>query len=71
MASMTEDNLRATAETAAGCPGGYLPMNAIPDQFDTLRHDVTVVRQHPLIGDGVLVGGFIYDVDAGLLSQHL
>ena len=28
------------------------------------------VRTHPLIGDRALVGGFLYDVDTGLLSQH-
>jgi carbonic anhydrase len=27
------------------------------------------VRSHPLIPDATLVGGFIYDVDTGLLRE--
>ena len=27
------------------------------------------VREHPLIGDDILVGGFMYDVDNGRLTQ--
>ena len=27
------------------------------------------VRSHPLIPDSVKVGGFLYDVDTGLLDQ--
>ena len=33
-----------------------------------MRADVMRVRSHPLIGDDILVGGFIYDVDTGLLD---
>ena len=29
--------------------------------------DLATVRSHPLIADGTLVGGFIYDVDSGRL----
>ncbi len=28
------------------------------------------MRAHPLVPDHVLVGGFIYDVDTGLLEQQ-
>lgn len=69
MASMTEDEMRAKVELAAGKPAGYLPLNVIPDQLEALRHDVAAVREHPLIGDDILVGGFMYDVDTGLLDQ--
>jgi carbonic anhydrase len=69
MAAMSEDDLRAKVETAAGKPAGYLPIHVIPDQLEALRHDVTAVRDHPLIGDDILVGGFMYDVDNGRLSQ--
>lgn len=70
MASMTEDELRARVEAAAGRPAGDLPLNVIDDQHYGLRHDVTAIRQHSLIGAGVQVGGFLYDVDTGLLTQH-
>jgi carbonic anhydrase len=28
------------------------------------------VRSHPLIPDTVRVGGFLYDVDTGLITRH-
>src|SRR5919198_1782822 len=40
MASMTEDELRAKVEKAAGKPAGYLPINVVPDQLEALRRDV-------------------------------
>lgn len=71
MASTTESELRARVEAAAGRPAGYLlPLDVIPDQLEALRRDVAAIRQHPLIGPGILVGGFMYDVDTGKL-EHL
>lgn len=69
MAAMTEDEMRAKVELAAGKPAGYLPLNVIPDQLEALRRDVAAVREHPLIGEEILVGGFMYDVDTGKLTQ--
>ena len=69
MAAMSEDDLRAKVEAAAGKPAGYLPIPVIPDQLEALRRDVAAVREHPLIGDDILVGGFMYDVDTGQLTQ--
>ena len=70
MAGTTEDELRARVEQAAGQPAGYLlPLEVIPDQVEALRRDVAAVREHPLIGSGVAVGGFMYDVDTGRLTH--
>jgi carbonic anhydrase len=69
MAAMSEDDLRAQVERAAGKPAGYLPISVIPDQVEALRRDVAAVREHPLIGEDILVGGFMYDVDNGRLTQ--
>ena len=44
-------------------------IDAIVDQESTIRADVLRVRSHPLIDESVLVGGFLYDVDTGLLTQ--
>ena len=41
-----------------------------PDQVAALEEDVRKVRSHPLIPDTVKVGGFLYYVDTGLLTQH-
>ena len=43
--------------------------NMVPDQRAALADDVHKVVAHPLIPDTVKVGGFIYDVDTGLLDQ--
>lgn len=45
-----------------------MSFGVVEDQVRTLRADVARVRSHPLIADGTLVGGFIYDVDSGLLQ---
>lgn len=70
MASTTEDELRERVEKAAGKPAGYLlPLAVITDQLEALRRDVTAIREHPLIGREIAVGGFMYDVDTGLLDH--
>ncbi len=47
----------------------YGPFDADPDQEGRLRADVAMVRSHPALAGRVTVGGFVYDVDTGLLSQ--
>jgi carbonic anhydrase len=42
----------------------------VTDQLAALDEDVAKVRSHPLIPDDVLVGGFLYDVDTGLLDRR-
>lgn len=45
-------------------------LGTTPDQEAGLRYDVELLRTHPLIaGHDVLVGGFMYDVDSGRLTQ--
>ena len=69
MATHTEDELRAAVGESAGVDASWQTFNVIGDQVDALRHDVAKVRTHPLIPNSVLVGGFMYDVDTGLLTQ--
>jgi carbonic anhydrase len=68
MASSTEDELKARIGDFAGADASWMTLGAIVDQEGTVRADVLRVRSHPLIGDDILVGGFIYDVDTGLLN---
>ncbi|MGI8516604.1 MAG: beta-class carbonic anhydrase [Acidimicrobiia bacterium] len=42
----------------------------VADQLKGLMEDVVRVRSHPLIPESVAVGGFIYDVDTGLIDQR-
>jgi carbonic anhydrase len=47
----------------------WQPFGMVDDQEAALRDDVQKVRSHPLIPETVKVGGFVYDVDTGLLNQ--
>jgi carbonic anhydrase len=68
VAGVTEDDLRQRIAMAAGQPADYLvSLDVIPDQAEALRKDVAAVREHPLIGEEIAVGGFLYDVDTGHL----
>ena len=69
VASNTEADLRERVEASAGQDASWQPFHVITDQAEALREDVQKVRTHPLIPDSVEVGGFLYDVDTGLLDQ--
>ena len=68
MASSTEDELRSRLGDSAGMDASWMSLGVIDDQRATVLSDVEKVQAHPLIGDDVLVGGFLYDVDTGLLE---
>jgi carbonic anhydrase len=70
MASTSEHDLRVRIGDSAGVDASWQSFGVITDQLDQLRQDVAKVRTHPLIGDRAVVGGFLYDVDTGLLTQH-
>ena len=44
-------------------------LGASRDQAAGVRFDVTMLRSHPLIKGHAEVGGFMYDVDTGLLTE--
>jgi carbonic anhydrase len=68
MASSSEDELRRRVGNEAGTDASWMSLGVIDDQIAAIRGDVAKVKTHPLIGDHVAVGGFLYDVDTGLLS---
>lgn len=68
MASASEDELRRRVGNEAGTDASWMSLGVIDNQISAIRGDVTKVKTHPLIGDHVAVGGFLYDVDTGLLS---
>lgn len=45
-------------------------LSSTPDQDAGLRYDVQMLRTHPLVAGRALVGGFVYDVDTGLLEER-
>jgi carbonic anhydrase len=69
MASSTLDELRSRVGESAGLDASWQPFNVVEDQHAALEDDVRQVRSHPLIPDSITVGGFMYDVDTGLIEQ--
>jgi carbonic anhydrase len=69
MASSSEAELRERVGASAGKDASWQGFHVIDNQREALLADVRAVRSHPLIGDQVAVGGFMYDVDTGLLEQ--
>lgn len=68
MASNTEAELHERVTASAGTDSSWQPFHVIEDQVASLRHDLQRVGSHPLIPKTTAVGGFIYDVDTGLLN---
>ena len=71
MASSTLDDLRRRVGESAGQDASWQSFGVVEDQEAALEDDVRKVRSHPLIPDSVEVGGFLYDVDTGLLARRI
>jgi carbonic anhydrase len=71
MTSSTLEELRARVGQSAGQDVTWQQFNVVDDQLAALEEDVAKVRSHPLIPDEVHVGGFVYDVDTGLLDRKI
>ena len=69
VASNTAAELRERVSASAGTDASWYPFHVVEDQEIALRFDVRKVLTHPLIPPHVHVGGFLYDVDTGLLTQ--
>ena len=69
MASGTDDEIRERILAATDTDLGDLTIGATPDQEDALAADVELLRSHRALAGRVSVGGFLYDVDSGLLRQ--
>ena len=71
VATSSEGELRARVSESAGQDASWQAFHVIEDQAQALAEDVQKVRSHPLIPDSVEIGGFLYDVDTGLLTQKV
>jgi carbonic anhydrase len=69
MASGSDAQIRERILSATGADLGDLTIGATTDQEGALAEDVQLLRAHPVLAGRVAVGGFLYDVDSGLLSQ--
>jgi len=68
MASASEHELQERVGRSAGQDASWQSFGVVTDQKEALRDDLHKVEAHPLIPDSVKVGGFVYDVDTGLLD---
>ncbi|HEX4977791.1 MAG TPA: carbonic anhydrase [Nocardioides sp.] len=69
MASASQDELRERVGASAGQDASWQNFGVVADQRAALADDVHRVTSHPLIPGSVAVGGFLYDVDTGLLDR--
>ena len=69
MASNSEEQLREKVSQSAGQDASWQSFNVVVDQLEALADDVQKIRTHPLVPESTVVGGFVYDVDTGLLDQ--
>ena len=68
MASASLEEIRRRVGESSGQDVSWQTFGMIADQRATLLDDLHRVTSHPLIPDSIQVGGFIYDVDTGLLE---
>lgn len=71
MTANTEQEIQAKVSASAGQDASWHHFHVIEDQLAALAEDVRRVRTHPLVPAHVRVGGFLYDVDTGLLTQQV
>lgn len=69
VASSTEQEIEARITAVSGVDTSDFDFHVITDQLAALRTDVHTVRHHRLIPATTSIGGFLYDVDTGLLTQ--
>jgi carbonic anhydrase len=69
MAAADDDVLIESIRNASGADASWVRFGASADQRRTLHRDTEKLRNHPLIGERAIVGGFYYDVDTGLLER--
>jgi carbonic anhydrase len=71
MASGEDAEIVRMVAAATGDDLSDLTIGASTDQLARLKEDVAALRENPHIGSRAEVGGFLYDVDTGSLTQLL
>jgi carbonic anhydrase len=71
MAAADDEVLIERIRQSSGADASWVRFGASADQRRSLRRDVEKLRNHPLIADRAVVGGFYYDVDTGLLERWI
>jgi carbonic anhydrase len=71
MASGEDADILAKVEQTTGDDLSDLRIGASTDQYARLAEDVELLRTNPHIAGRALIGGFMYDVDTGALTQMI
>jgi carbonic anhydrase len=71
MTTATDEQLRDEITERAGASAEGWEFHAVADQVETLRSDLARLRDCPLVPERVVLGGFVYDVDTGLLQLEV
>jgi len=71
MTEATDAELQEMITDLAGASADGWTFHAVPDQVETLRSDLALLRECPLVPARVVLGGFVYDVDTGRLSHEV
>lgn len=69
MASASESELIRRVSESSGTDASWMSLGVIEDQHKAIRQEVHRIETHPLIAGRASIGGFLYDVDSGLLDQ--
>ena len=69
VADSSEGDIRRRVAAASGVDVSDTDWHIVSDQAQALRDDVERLRSHRLVPTSVAIGGFIYDVDNGRLTQ--
>jgi carbonic anhydrase len=67
MASATEDELHASILETQGVDTYSIEFRTVADQEGALAYDVRRIRSYPLLPEGLVVAGAMYDVHTGRL----
>jgi carbonic anhydrase len=72
VADNSSADIRRRVADASGVDADHIDdieWHVVSDQAGALRGDVGRLREHPLVPNGIVIGGFFYDVDDGRLTQ--
>jgi carbonic anhydrase len=68
MAMGEESDIHALIKREHGVDTRSLEFRTVSNQIEALKVDVNRVRSYPLLNDGVVVGGAVYDVATGKIT---
>jgi carbonic anhydrase len=69
MLRFSHEDLQAKIKEDLGADAGDVDFLPFASLEDAVREDVAFLKSSPLIGDDVVVRGFVYDVKTGRVSE--